>query len=174
MQNINKLTVSILAAALMLVAGSAQAEGSKIGVIRFNELVSGSPQFKAGQTKMKAEFEKRKNDLEAEGKKLGEDVEKFKREQELVSADARAKAEKDLKQRSLDFDYKRRQFGEDFQKRDSELSSAMMSTIKEVVIAVAKEKGLDIVLQDPVYALPSADITGDVLKRLQSAPATGK
>jgi outer membrane protein len=153
---------------LMLTAGAAHAE-AKIATIRAAELVQNSPQFKSGQTQMKSEFDKRKSDLEAEAKKLGEDLQKFKREQDVMSAEARAKTEKDLNTRKIDFDYKQRQFGEDFQKRDRELTESMMAKIKEVVIAVAKEKGVDVVLQDPVYVTPGIDITDDVLKKLQAA-----
>ncbi len=167
MSKVSSVVVSLLAAGLMAVAATAQAEG-KIGTIRAADIVQGSPQFKAGQTQMKSEFDKRKTDLEAEAKKLGEDLQKFKNEQDVLSSDARAKTEKDLTTRKLDFDYKQRKFGEDFQKRDRELTESMMGKIKEVVFAVAKEKGVDVVLQDPVYATPTIDITDDVLKRLQA------
>ena len=163
----SKLIAAISATAMLLIAGAAQADG-KVGAIRAAELVQNSPQFKSGQAQMKSEFDKRKSDLEAEAKKLGEDLQKFKREQDVMSGEARSKAEKDLNTRKIDFDYKQRQFGEDFQKRDRELTESMMGKIKEVVVAVAKERGFDVVVQDPVYAVPAVDITDDVLKRLQS------
>jgi outer membrane protein len=169
MPNVSKLIASVLAAGLMLAAGSAVAQSTgKIATIRAAELVQSSPQFKAGQVQMKSEFDKRKSDLEAEAKKLGDDLQKFKREQDVMSADARSKTEKDLNTRKIDFDYKQRQFGEDFQKRDKELTESMMGKIKAVIEAVAKEKGVDVVVQDPVYATASTDITDEVLKRLQA------
>lgn len=160
---------ALLIASTLLLAGPAQAADTKIATIRAAELVQSSPQFKSGQTQMKAEFDKRKSELETEAKKLGEDLQKFKREQDVMSGDARARAEKDLNTRKIDFDYKQRQFGEDFQKRDRELTESMMAKIKEVVVAVAKEKGVEIVIQDPVYVAPGIDITDDVLKRLQGS-----
>jgi outer membrane protein len=149
-------------------ANTAAADG-KIAVIRAAELVQGSPQFKAGQTQMKTEFEKRKSALEAEAKKLQDDVQKFKRESDVMSADARSKAEKDLNTRRIDFEYKQKQFQEDFQKRDRELGETMMTKIREVVYKVAQEKGVEVVIQDPVYAAPGIDITDEVLKRLQAS-----
>lgn len=166
---------AFLALGLMAQAGAASAE-MKFVTVRAAELVQGSPQFKAGQTQMKSEFDRRKTDLEAEAKRLGDDIQKFKREGDVMSADARSKTEKDLNTRKIDFDYKQRQFSEDFSKRDRELTEGMMDRIKETIVAVAKERGAVAVMQDPVYADPSVDITADVLKRLQSAapPATGK
>lgn len=143
----------------------------KIVTIRAAELVQAAPQFKLGQSSMKTEFEKRKNDLEAEARKLGEDANKFKKEADVMSGDARARAEKDLQTRKIDFDYKQRQFGEDFQKRDRELTEKLMASIKQVVLDVAKEQNADLVLQDPIYAGPGVDITDAVLKKLQASPA---
>lgn len=169
MRSIHKL-FSILAV-FVLSAGTASAE-LKIVTIRAGELVQASPLFKSGQSAIKAEFEKRKSDLEGEARKLGDDVKKFQREADVMSSDARAKAEKDLGTRKIDFEYKQRQFGEDFQKRDRELSEKLMASIKQVVVEVAKEQGADLVLQDPVFAAPGIDVTDQVVKRLQaSAPS---
>lgn len=167
MRNAQKIFAFAIATTLMLTSAAVQAQ-SKIATIRAAELVQSSPQFKSGQSQMKSEFDKRKSDLETEAKKLGEDLQKFKREQDVMSADARSKLEKDLNTRRIDFDYKQRQFGEDFQKRDRELSESMMAKIKDVVVIVAKEKGVDVVVQDPVYVGPGIDITEDVLKKLQA------
>lgn len=169
MRTIPKL-LSVLALFAVTV-GTANAE-MKIITIRAGELVQASPVFKSGQAQIKAEFEKRKNDLEAEARKLGDDVKKFQREADVMSSEARAKAEKDLSTRKVDFDYKQRQFGEDFQKRDRELSDKLMNNIKEVVIQIAKEQGADLVLQDPVFAAPGIDVTDQVIKRLQAGSAT--
>ncbi|WP_420468633.1 OmpH family outer membrane protein [Panacagrimonas sp.] len=139
----------------------------KILSIRAAEIVAASPQFAASQNQMKTEFEKRKADLEAEARKFAEDTQKFRREADVMSSDARAKAEKDLQTRRIDIDYKQRQFGEDFQKRDRELSESLMNSIKQVVVEIATEQGADMVVQDPVFAAPGVDVTDLVIKRLQ-------
>lgn len=160
-----------VAAALLASSMPAQAE-LKIITIRAAELVQASPQFKTGQQAMKTEFERRKSELEAEAKKLGDDVNRFKKEADVMSGEARAKAEKDLQTRKIDFEYKQRQFGEDFQKRDREMTEKLMDSIKEIVMAVAKERNADLVLQDPIYASNAVDVTDEVVKRLQApAPA---
>lgn len=158
-----------IAAVLAIVSAPAMAE-LKIITIRAGELVQASPMFKTGQTQMKTEFEKRKGDLEAEARKLSDDAAKFKKEADVMSGEARAKVEKELQTRKIDFDYKQRQFGEDFQKRDREMSEKLMGSIKEVVMAVAKERGADLVLQDPIFASSAVDVTDEVVKRLQAAP----
>ncbi|HUP92076.1 MAG TPA: OmpH family outer membrane protein [Solimonas sp.] len=162
------LTATMLAAASLALSAPAFAD-VKIATIRASDLVQQSPQFKAGADKMKGEFERRKTDLENDAKKLGEDIKNFQKQADLLSATDRAKQEKDLNTRKIDFDYRQKQFQEDFQNRDRQLTQEMMTKIKTVIEQVAKEKGIDAVIQDPVYSSPAVDITADVLKRLQAA-----
>ena len=166
--SINKLITAAAVGAALLFTGAASAE-IKIATIRATELVAQSPQFKAGADKMKAEFDRRKNDLEGEGKKFQDDVKKYQKEGDAMSSADRAKTEKDLQSRQVDLQYKQRQFQEDLQNRDRQLTTDMTNKIKTVIEAVAKEKGIDLVVQDPVYASPAVDITSDVLKKLQVA-----
>lgn len=155
-------------AASLFAATPALAQTLKIASIRSNELLQQSPQFKASQEKMKQEFERRANDLEAEAKALGEDIKTFQREAELLSSADRARKEKDLNTRKIDFEYKTRQFQEERQTRERQLFAEMMGKIKGVIEAVAKEQGVNMVIENPVYASEDFDITDEVLKRLQS------
>lgn len=156
-------------AASLVVATPALAQAGKVAAIRSNELVQQSPQFKVGQEKMKQEFERRANDLEAEAKKLAEDIKGFQKEAELLSAADRARKERDLNTRKIDFEYKSRQFQEERSNRERQLFADMMGKIKTVIEQVAKEKAITVVIENPVYAEPGIDITDEVLKRLQAA-----
>lgn len=163
----------LLIALLATLAGfsaAATAADLKIAAIRSAELILQSPQYKTGQDKMKQEFEKRSKDLETEGKKLQDDVKKFQKEADLLSAADRAKQEKDLNTRNIDFNYKQKQFQEDVQSRDRQLTQDMRAKIQEVIVQVSKEKGYDLVVQDPVFASAAVDITDEVLKKLGGTP----
>ena len=160
-------------ALFVLSVGTANAD-VKIITIRGGDIVQASPLFKSGQAQFKAEFEKRKTDLETEARKLQDDAKKFQREADVMSSDARAKTEKELQTRKIDFDYKQRQLGEDAQKRERELYDKLMASIKQVVIEVAKEQGADLVLQDPVFSAPGIDVTDQVIKRLQASTPPAK
>lgn len=171
MRNVTRiLSVMTLACGALLAAAPAMAQ-TKIASIRAAELVQQSPQFKAGADKIKAEFDRRKNELEAEAKRFVDDAEKFKKERDLLSAADLAKREKDLSSRQVDLQYKQRQFQEDFANRDRQLTTEMMAKIKGVIMQVAKERGADLVVQDPIYASEAVDITAEVLKRLQASGA---
>ena len=89
----------------------------------------------------------------------------------MLAAADRAKKEKDLTTRRIDLESKGRQLQEDFNKSRQEQFAKTMGAIKNVIDAVAKERSLDLIVENPVYAKPEFDITDDVLKRLQAAPA---
>jgi outer membrane protein len=171
MRNSMKYMLALVLPMAALASAPAFAADTKIGTLRANDLVQQSPQFKAGQDKMKAEFERRANDLEAEVKKLQDDAKKLQKEGDLMSPADRAKAEKDLQTRKIDFDYKSKQFQDDRSNRERQLFTDMMASIKAVIEDVAREKGYDIVVENPVFSNPALDITADVLKRLQAGPA---
>lgn len=161
-----KTTVlAVAATAAALLAQPALAD-TKIAVIRSGDIVQNAPQYKAAEAKMKAEFDKRKNDLEAQGKQLGEDIKKFQRDGDVMSATDRAKTEKDLTTRQVDFQYAQKKFQDDLQTRDRELTKNLMDAIKAVIQQIAKEKGYDVIIQDPVWSTDSVDITDEVVKRL--------
>lgn len=157
--------VALLLAGLWTSAASAQ---TKIAVVRSADLVRESPLYKAAESKMKAEFEKRSKDLQEMERKLGEDIKKYQKEADTLSTDARAKTEKDLGSRQIDIATAKRKFQEDLTTRDRELTQDLMGKIKDVIQQVAKEKGLDLIVQDPVYFNPTMDVTDEVLKRLVS------
>lgn len=161
-----RLAPAVLLPLVLLAATPAVAAETKVAAIRTPVILRDAPQIKAADTKLKAEFEKKEKDLDAEGKKLGDDIKKFQREADAMSAQQRADAEKGLNTRKIDFDLKQRQFAEAAQARNQELKRDVLEKVNQAIEAVAKEKGYDLVLQDPAYANPAIDITDEVLKRL--------
>jgi len=147
---------------------------TKIGAINFEEVVQKSPQYKSADTKVSTEFGKRKADIESQGKQLQDDAQKYQKDHDVLSADARAKTEKDLQQRQIDLQYAQKKFQDDFTTRNRDLTQQIVTQIRTVITQVAKEKGFDLVVTDPVYAAASIDISDEVLKRLAAAPDAGK
>ncbi|WP_348675557.1 OmpH family outer membrane protein [uncultured Abyssibacter sp.] len=148
--------------------GNAMAE-IRIATIQSQRLIKESPQYKKMEAQMKADFERRAKELEQDGKSLSEDLQEFKRNADVMSAAERARTEKDLNTRRIDFNYAERKFREDVAAREKELAQTLMNQISEVIEAVAKEGSYDLVLQDPVFASEAVDVTAKVLARLEAA-----
>ena len=154
----------VLIASLLATTALAQ---SRVAVINSARLLTESPQYKAAGESMKKEFQSRADALEKEARALAEDMAKFKKDAEIMSSTERAKREKDLNTRRIDISYSERKLKEDVAGRERELTQSLMKQFQDVIESVAKENKYDIVLQDPVYAIDSADITDTVLNRLK-------
>ena len=168
----NRIQLSVLAAAAALFAGAASAE-MKIASVRVDEVILQSDTFKAAREKFNAEFEKRKKELESSIKNFQDDAKKYERDKDIMSPDERAKKEKDLTARQVDLQYAQQKFNDDASSRDREFQKELVAKLKDAIDAVAKEKGLDVIVRDPLYATPASDITDEVLKRMQAAAGTG-
>ena len=156
------LPLTLLATAA---AAPAQAE-TKIGVIRTAVILRDAPQVKDADQKLKAEFSQREKDLQGEGKKLDDDIRKFQRDADTMSPTQRTTSQNDLNTRKTNFDIKQREFQEQAQNRNQELRRDVLEKVNTAIEQVAKEQGLDVVLQDPAYAATTLDITDEVLKKL--------
>jgi outer membrane protein len=167
----NRIQLSVLAAAMAAFAGVAHAE-MKIASVRVDEVILQSDTFKAARDKFNGEFEKRKKDLESQIKQFQDDAKKYERDKDIMSPDERAKKEKDLTSRQVDLQYAQQKFNDDAGQRDREFQKELVGKLKDAIDAVAKEKGLDLIVRDPLYATPSTDITDEVLKRMQAATGT--
>ena len=88
------------------------------------------------------------------------------KKEEKKEEKAAAKTEKDLAARQVDLSQAGRKFQEDAQTRQRELTNDVVGKVRDAVVAVAKDKNLDIVVADPVFANASFDITDDVVKKL--------
>jgi len=173
MISIKKIAAVAVALPLMMVAGTASAE-LKVAVIRSSDVVQNSPQYRSAEAQIKDEFDKRKTALDAQAKQLAEDIQNYKKNADVMTPDDREKKENELITKQNDLKYQQGKFQQDFQVRDRQMTQKLMSQIKDVITKLAKQKGYDLVLQDPVYAGGTAvDITDEVLKRLK-AEAPGK
>jgi outer membrane protein len=159
-----KHLIPALGAICLLIPGLASA--LEIGTVRAQEVVQDSPQYERAEEQMRSDFEERASSLQAEARQLQSDIETFQKEADLMAADARDKKEEELTTRQRDFQLKQQQFREDVSNRERELFQELMAEVRDIIEKVAREKDLDLVVSDPVYARPSMDITDEVLRRL--------
>ena len=166
-----RTTLSIVVAALVAALASAPAAAEvKIAVIRTQSVMA--PQLAVANARMKAEFQAREDELKAEARKIDDDEKRLQREGDAMSVQQRATLAKDLYTRKTDFDVKQRAFAEEVQSRNGQLNRELFEKINQAIAAVAKEKGYDLVVQDPAYAGGTPDITADVVAKVQALADT--
>lgn len=158
-----KLFPAFIAAGLLLPGAAGAIE---IGTVRAQEVVQQSPQYERAEQRMRSDFEERASALQAEARELQEDIRTFQQEADLMSGDERSRQEQALSTRQSDFQLKQQQFREDVQNRERELFEELMAEVRDIIERVARERDLDLIVSDPVYARPSMDLTDEVLRRL--------
>lgn len=156
-----------LATAVLVSAGAAQAAGTRIGVVHTDQILKEAPQFKAAADKMRAEFQKEGAALEARQKKLAEEIKNYQRNAAVMAKDKRAADEKKLSSEQLSLASDEQQFRDKVQKRNKELNQELQAQVASVITGIAKSGGYSLVVADPVYAVPSLDITDEVLAKLK-------
>jgi outer membrane protein len=156
----------------------AQAE-IKIGVVNASRLLQESPQAKAVQETLRNEFAPKQRELAAQQAALKAKQEKYEKDAPTMSADQRAKAEKEIRDGNREYSQKATDFQEDANSRQNEELSRLQSAIVAEVKSYALAQKYDLVLTEGVvYATGSLDITAAVLAGLQAhsttAPAAPK
>ena len=167
--SVKSIGIAVAVVALSAIALPAHAE-LKIAVVRGADVVQGPT--RDAEAAMNAEFSKRRTDLEAAEQKFEEDVKKYQRDADTMTADQRTRSEKDLNSRKFDLAHDEQQLNQDMEAKRRQLGADMQSKIRNALTAVAKDKGLDLIIADPAYASSNvADVTPDVLKKLAPAAA---
>ena len=159
-------SVLVLAAALPALAQQATA-GGRIGFVNTERVLRDSAPAIRAQTKLKAEFQKREDEiarLEEQLKRLQSELEK--NSLTLSEAQRRAK-ERDLTDLNRDYQRKLRELREDSNQRRNEELAQVIDQANRVIRQIADQEKFDIIFQDAVYASPRIDITDRVIKALE-------
>ena len=159
--------------ALLLLAMPVAAQPVKVGFINAARIEHESKRPKQDAEKLKQEFAERDATVRA----LHARLTAMQKELESIKPDASAE-EINGKRREFailaqQFEQARRDFVEDLERRKSEERGKFLRDLTAIVSKIAKARGLDLVVQEAVYANQALDITNQVLKALDQAENAG-
>jgi outer membrane protein len=145
----------------------------KIGVVDPQRLLQESPQGKAVQDSMRAEFAPRERTLQAQAQSIKAKQEKLQKDGATMTDEQRIRAEKELRDGERDFERARGEFQDDITARRNEEYSRLQRTLGEEVRSYAKAQNFDVILSGEavIYATPAYDITPAILTALQARAA---
>lgn len=168
-----KFILSVAAAGSMLMlAPHAAAEGNKLGYVNLQRVSNEAPQAQRAMKKIKAEFEKRDQDLQRMGKQLQGMQEKLEKEGMTLADTERRAREREFAELNREFQRKQREFREDLSVRQNEELASLYEVVNKVIRRIADTEKYDLIVQEAVFYSPSIDITPKVIKALsESAPA---
>jgi len=170
----SKVVMWVIAAGGALAALPVWAAEPKIAVVDFQRLAVESPQGKAVQESIRAEFAPRQRTLAAQEQAVKAKQDKFQKDGATMSEDQRARSEKELRDAMRDLERARSEAQDDFNARRNEALSRLQRTIIDEVRTYGKAQNYDLILDQGgvIYNASATDITPAVLSALQAHGAT--
>lgn len=154
-------------ACLALVA-SVKAADYNIAVIDANRVVEQSPQYEAAGMALQREVAEREKALREQQDEIGKLRDRLEREGDLMSEDEQQRLQNDIRSRQRRLKYAQVEFQEDFSLRQNELRTRLVKQVQEVVVELAKEKGIDLILSEGVVHFSDRmDMSDEVIERLK-------
>lgn len=164
-----KITRIVLALAVLFYGSTAVAEDYRIGVVDDVRLLEAAPQMEAARKRIDTEFSPRDRelvDMRKALKRLEIDLDK---NGATMSADAKRKAEREIRTNKREIKRMTDEFREDLIFRRNEEFSKLQRLIIEAIQEVAKMNKYDLVVGEGVvlFAGEKVDFTNKVLEYLQ-------
>jgi outer membrane protein len=160
---------SVLLALVLIVSGSAFAEGTKIGVVDLQKIMQTSTQMKVIQDKLEKEFKPRRDKLIAMEESLKKDMEKFKRDSAVLSATQRKDLEKKIVATQQQFEREGQQYQQELSTAHNEAMEDFYNKIRAAIAKVAKSDSYDLVFQKDAapFSVDTLDVTAKVIKEIK-------
>ena len=159
---------------LSLFMFSANAQNFRIGYVNTDRIFKEANAAKAAQAKLEREFAKRQKDLVDQGNTIKAASDQLEREGPTLPNSQLITRQQQLQDQDRDFQRKRREFQEDLNSRKNEELQQLLDRANQVVKQIAVTEKYDVILQQAVYINPKLDITDEVIKALNAAPAPAK
>ncbi len=161
-----RIAVSLLA---LLVLSAASAAEVKVGFVNVGKVLDKAPQAEQARNRIEREFAPRERELLKRQKEVRAREDRLLKNAAVMSASERQRQEEEIRRMKRDLRRSQDEFREDLNLRRSQELSKLQRKVSEVIRALAKAEGFDLIMMDGVvYASERIEITGKVLERLQA------
>lgn len=161
------LSVLLLAG---LVSTSAQAQNIQIGYADPEIIITYMPGYQEVQQQMAIEYRTSQEALQALAEDFQERVDRYQRQQPLLSEERRAEREAELATLQQEIQNSAAAKDEELAAKQDELMAPLLQQVQDAIDAIAEEKGLDLVMRSPALLYVNADrvvnINVDIARRL--------
>ncbi|EIJ36472.1 OmpH family outer membrane protein [Thiothrix nivea] len=171
---------------LMALSGQAMAEDSgvierpvRIAIVNVATLLAESPQSKAANAKLKADYLPREEKLGIEQKAIAQLEEELATQIEVLPEEERVQRERELREHQRNYSRAMEDFREEVRVARDQAIDSLQTEIIQAIGEVRERDQIDIVLRESNYIVASdrIDITAKVMRYLeakfqQKAPAT--
>ena len=146
-----------------LMAGTAQAQDIKIGVVNFPLLAQQSPQYEAMAAALETEFAPRQREIMTMQQDLEQKNQTLQRDASVMSEEERTNLERELRDGSRALQRAVTDANEDFNARQNEELANVNRELLQQIQAYAREEDYDLIIGEAIYYDSDLDITEEVL-----------
>jgi outer membrane protein len=159
----------ILIALMLVISGSAFADGEKIGVVDLQKIMQTSTQMKSIQEKLEKNFKPRRDKLVAMEDGLKKDMEKFKRDAAVMSQTQRKDLEKKIVATQQQFEREGQQYQQELSTAHNEAMEEFYNKIRAAIAKVAENEKYDLVFQKDAapFSVEKLDVTDKVMQEIK-------
>lgn len=161
-------TVALLFA--LITTASASAQSFKIGYADPEVIITYMPEYQDIQQQMAAEYRTSQEALQALAEDFQDRVDKYQKQQPLLSAERQAEREAELAQLQTEIQDSAARKDQELAKKQEDLMAPLLERVQEVIDEVAADQGLDLVLRSPALLFVNEDavtnINLDIAERL--------
>ncbi len=159
---------ALIAAAAVAAMTAATAADFKVGVVNPGRILSESAPAVAAQNKLKSYFKSREDELSRRIRTFKDKAAKFEKDSAVMTETQRLNKRRDLAEEEREISRMQRALVEERNQRSQEESQIILSRANRIIQDIAKSQNYDLILQEAVWASPRADLTEQVIKRLNA------
>lgn len=158
----------VLSLVLSVFTFSAFADAAKIGVVDLQKIMQTSSQMKEIQQKLEKEFKPRRDKLIAMESSLKTDMEKFKRDSAVMSANQKKDLEKKIITAQQQFERDGQQYQQELSTANNEAMEGLYNKVRSAIAKVAKDDKYDLIVQKDAapFSIEALDVTDKVVKAI--------
>ena len=155
------------------IAAAAPAAPLRIGIVDLQRIAAESTEGKAASAKVQALTQKKTAELAEKTKALQSNQQKLQQGGAVLNDAARAQAQKEVDRLTVEIDRFQQDANAEVQELQQQLQGDFQEKLRPVLDGVVKELGIGLLFSwgdaGAIWADPSLDITGDVIKRFDVA-----
>lgn len=165
----NGLRVLVASAAVLALTGAAVQAEEKIGYVDLQRALNESDPGRKAKEEFKVEVDK----LQAKLKKQKDDIDGLKDQLEkkalVMKDEERNNAEEDYRRKLRDFERNYKDSQADLQRKDGELTGAIIKELQDVIREYGEKEGFTVILEASnsavLYGAKNADLTDSIIQQ---------
>ena len=159
---------------MVLFSASAEAQANlKIGYIDSRAILDQDPSARAAQEQFEASLATYQAEVQQLGEELQQLISQYETQQAMLSDEAKANREEEIRLKQTQYQQRILELEQQAGVRQAELVEPVMVRITAIIEEIREEGSysmiFDVAAQGIISADPALDLTGEVVRRLQSA-----